>query len=146
MRADRTSDHRNCRCYDSSVDCLSIIALVNMKTNTAINGVNGHFHNEIDFPGCSWLAWLCILLVLVRRGRTSFRIFSGTSSLGTSTCFRTRRSACSDSGYKTAYVNAALRGPTADTVSLFIAYSRRLFWLRRYWALCYVSVALWYAV
>ena len=131
-----------------------------MKTNIAIVGVNGHFHNEIDFPGseglegmheyiqlqrtflsspsamvllcrprthricfilvskvvtsgffwgvdirifvfvfpsvyvdlgsrgCSWLASpdefrLCILLVLVRRRHTSFRIFSGTSSLGT---------------------------------------------------------------
>ena len=85
--------------------------------------------------GCSWFASLdefrlCILLVLVRRRRTSFRIFSGTSSLGTfrflltfdtrlflvSNCFRTRRSACRDSGYLTASVNAALRGPTADTV------------------------------
>ena len=90
---------------------------------------------DLGSRGCSWLASpdeyrLCILLVLVRRMRTSFRIFSGTSSLGTfrflltfdirlflvSNCFRTRRSACRDSGYMTASVNAALRGPTADTV------------------------------
>ena len=180
-----------------------------MKTNIAIVGDNGHFHNEIDLPGseglegiheniqlqrtfssspsamvlscrlrtyqidvylsrfslilfrqwllvdfsgtglqdivfvfpsvyvsylkvnlgsrgCSWLASpdeyrLCI---------TSFRIFSVTSSLGSfrflltfdmrlflvSNCFRTRRSACRDSGYITASVYGALRGPTASTV------------------------------